>query len=43
MTTYVTATYFLLVLVFLAFIFSNLLLATFYESFIVKSSIKNSS
>ncbi|CAD8058415.1 unnamed protein product [Paramecium primaurelia] len=42
MTTYFTAGFFLLVLVFLAFIFSNLLLATFYESFIVKSSIKNS-
>lgn len=42
MNTYVAAGYFLLMLVFLAFIFSNLLLATFYESFMVKSSIKNS-
>ncbi|CAD8074658.1 unnamed protein product [Paramecium sonneborni] len=42
MPTYFTAGFFLMVLVFLAFIFSNLLLATFYESFIVKSSIKNS-
>ncbi|CAD8070112.1 unnamed protein product [Paramecium sonneborni] len=43
MTTYVTATYFLVLIVLLAFILSNLLLALFYESFMEKSSIKNSS
>lgn len=42
MTTYVTAFYFLTLIFLLAYVLSNLLLATFYESFVVKSSIKNS-
>ncbi|CAD8145327.1 unnamed protein product [Paramecium pentaurelia] len=41
MTTYVTATYFLIMILLMAFILSNLLLALFYESFMEKSSIKN--
>ena len=41
MTTYVTAFYFLTLIFLLAYVLSNLLLATFYESFVVKSSIKN--
>ncbi|CAD8060541.1 unnamed protein product [Paramecium primaurelia] len=41
MTTYVTATYFLIMILLMAFILSNLLLALFYESFMEQSSIKN--
>lgn len=42
MTTYVTAFYFLTLIFLLAYVLSNLLLATFYESYMTKSSIKNS-
>ena len=40
-TTYVTAFFFLTLIFILAFVLSNLLLATFYESFVVRSSIKS--
>ncbi|CAK89639.1 unnamed protein product (macronuclear) [Paramecium tetraurelia] len=40
MTTYVTAFYFVSLIFILAYLLSNLLLASFYESFMVLSSIK---
>lgn len=40
MTTYATAFYFVSLIFIMAYVLSNLLLATFYESFIVYSSIK---
>jgi hypothetical protein len=39
-TTYVTAFYFLTLIIILALVLSDLLLATFYESFMVRSTIK---
>ena len=42
MTTYATAFYFVSLILLLAYILSNLLLATFYESFVDNSSIKSS-